>query len=333
MAIYYKSIMDIKNQYTVIIIGAGPAGVGTAVALWNRGIKSIALIERSDKIGGIPSLYKKKPGGVRTFIRWSRGGIPIFGEEYAKWLRKKIGKTGIQVWLQSQVLEINAKNKQIILVNPINGEVKLSADAIIMACGSREETPSERGWLAGGRPMRVFFTKQLLHLIDGNDLLPMRNPIIIGSDLIAYAAAAKLKSAGSREAIIIDNNPGPKCSWMERLYFRLWSKPHYRSAAFKAVEVVGSKKAIGIKLTQGDEVIPCDGIVICGELIPNSELALQGELKVDLPSRIPVVKNKYQLSKPGWFVAGNMLGGFHGAEWCYYNGWFVARSVKNFLSQ
>ena len=324
--------MNSTKHFRVVIIGAGPAGIGAAIALSSLGIKSIALVERSDKIGGIPSLYKKKTGGVRTFIRWSRGGIPVFGEEYANSLKRKLAKTDVKIWLQSQVLEIEANEKKIILVNPVKGIMSLTADAGIMACGSREKTPSERGWLTGSRPIRVFFTKQLLQLIDGNDLLPMHNPVIIGSDLIAYAAAAKLKSAGSMEAIIVDNGRGPKCSYVERLYFRQWTQPSFRSSAFKSVEVVGSKTASGIRLSKDSNLIPCDGIVVCGELIPNSELALQGLLKVELPSRKPVVGRNYQLSKPGWFAAGNILGGYHGAELCYFNGRRVARAVKNYFS-
>ncbi len=321
------------THFKVVIIGAGPAGIGAAIALSKRGIKSIALVERSDKIGGIPALYKVKKGGVRTFIRWSRGGIPVFGEEYARWLSLQLAKTEAQVWLQSQVIEIEAKEKKIILVNPDEGRMILTADAIIMACGAREETAAERGWLMGSRPMRVFFTKHLLQLIDGNGLLPMRNPVIIGSDLIAYAAAAKLKAAGSENAVMVDNRHSPQCSFFERIYFRRWSNPKFRGIAAKSVEVVGSGTASGIRLSKENEFVPCDGIVVCGELIPNSELALLGNLKVDLPTRKPIVAQGFQLSESGWFAAGNMLGGFHGAEWCYFNGQRVARAVNKFLSQ
>ena len=325
--------MNSTRHFRVVIIGAGPAGIGAAIALCKRGIKSVALVERNDKIGGIPSLYKKKKGGVRTFIRWSRGGFPFFGEEYAHWLGDQLSKTDVQVWLQSQVIEIKAKEKRITLVNPSEGQVTLTANAIIMACGSREETASERGWVTGARPMRVFFTKQLLQLIDGNGLLPMRNPVILGSDLIAYAAAAKLKVAGAADAIVVDNRRRPKCSYFERLYFRRWSQPSFRGVDVKSVEVVGSTTASGIRLSKEGELIPCDGVILCGELIPNSELALQGNLKVELPSRKPVVGRDSQLSESGWFAAGNMLGGFHGAEWCYFNGRRVARAVINYVSQ
>lgn len=325
--------MSSTAHFRVVIIGAGPAGIGAAIALSKHGIKSVALVERSDKIGGIPALYKKKKGGVRTFVRWSRGGIPVFGEDYARWLGLQLAKTETQVWLQSQVLEIGGKEKKIVLVNPDEGRMILTADAIVMACGAREETAAERGWVTGSRPMRVYFTKQLLQLIDGNGLSPMHHPVIIGSDLIAYAAAAKLKAAGSENAVIVDNRSAPQCSFFERLYFRRWSNPKFRGIAAKSIEIVGSGAASGIRLSNGNGFVPCDGIVVCGELIPNSELALLGNLGVDLPSRKPIVAQDFQLSESGWFAAGNMLGGFHGAEWCYYNGRRVARAVNKFLSQ
>jgi len=322
--------MNSTKHFNVIIIGAGPAGVGAAIALSKRGIKSITIIERSDKIGGIPSFYKKKKGGVRTFVRWSRGGFPVFGEDYAQWLEKQLIKTKVRIELQSQVLNIDAKKKILTLVSPEEGEVNYSADAIVMACGSREETPAERGWLAGSRPVRVLFTKQLLRLLDGNHLLPMNNPLIIGSDVIGYAAAAKLKAAGASDAIIVDNCSRPKCGFFERLYFRIWSNPDYQGLSAKSIEVTGNKTASGVNFNGKN--IPCDGIVICGELIPNSELALNGNIKVELHSRKPIVAKNYQLSEPGWFAAGNILGGFHGAEWCYFNGKRVARAAANYLS-
>jgi len=306
--------MNSTKHFDVLIIGAGPAGIGTAIALSRRGIKSVAIIERSDKVGGIPSFYKKKKGGVRTFVRWSRGGIPVFGEDYAQWLEKQLIKSTVRIELQSQVLNIDAKKK-----------------AIVMACGSREETPAERGWLAGSRPVRVLFTKQLLRLLDGNHLLPMNNPLIIGSDVIGYAAAAKLKAAGASDAVIVDNCSRPKCGFFERLYFRIWSNPNYQGLSVKSIEVTGNKTASGVKLN-GKNIL-CDGIVICGELIPNSELALNGNIQVELHSRKPVVAKDYQLSETGWFAAGNILGGFHGAEWCYFNGQRVARAVSKYISE
>jgi len=323
--------MKSTKHFSVVIIGAGPAGIGAAVKLFKSGIKSIVIIERNDKVGGIPSFYKRKKGGVRTFMRWSRGGYPVFGEDYADWLDKQITKTEVEVKLESQVLEINSKGKKLTFVNPKEGKVTLSADAIIMACGSREETPAERKWIAGARPAKVFFTKQILNLVDRNNLLPMRKPLIIGSDIIAYATAAKLKAAGASDPIIVDNRPSPKAPFYERLYFRFWGNQQYRGFNVKSLEITGTKSTTGVNLNGTH--IDCDGIVISGELIPNSELALVGNLKVSIPSRIPVINKDNHLSESGWFAAGNVLGGFHGAEWCYFNGRQVAKVVVKYISK
>jgi NADPH-dependent 2,4-dienoyl-CoA reductase/sulfur reductase-like enzyme len=322
--------MNSNKDYKAIIIGAGPAGIGAAMKLYKSGVKSILVVERNDKIGGIPSFYKKKKGGVRTFMRWSRGGYPVFGQDFAKWLENLISKTDIEVKLDSQVLEIDAKGKSVTFVNPKDGKVTVSADAIIMASGSREESIAERKWLAGARPSRVMYTKQLLNL-DKNDLLPIKKPLIIGSDTIAYAAAAKLKAAGASDTIIVDNKSTPTCPIHERLYFRFWTNPSFHGFNVDTMEIKGKESATGIEVN--GKHFDCDGIVISGELIPNSELALIGNLKVNIPSRIPVINKDNQLSESGWFAAGNVLGGFHGAEWCYFNGRRTANAVIKYISE
>lgn len=322
--------MEIRKKYKVIIIGAGPSGVGAAIALSERGIKPVLIIDREDKIGGIPKFYKRKKNGLKTFIRWTRGGFPVFGSDFATWLEKKLSETNTEIKLNSQVLEIDPKKKLVSCISPDDKKMTITSDAIIMACGAREKNQAERGWVAGSRPSKVFFTKHILYLIDIHELLPFKKPVILGSDLIAYAMAAKLKKAGTADSIIIDSTTHPKCSFFERLYFKLWGNPIYHSTHFMPLKIVGGKTVTGVEFN--GKVIPCDGVVICGELVPCSELALLGGLKIDVGSRKPVVSDECMLSEPGWFVAGNMLGGFHGAEWCFFNGKRVSKQVIKYLT-
>jgi len=320
--------MELVKHFSVIIIGAGPAGVGAAVALSKSGVNSVAVLERNNKIGGISSLYKKKKGGVRTFVRWSKGGIPVSGAEYADWLERILFKTAVQVKTESQVIDIDAIKKMVTYVNPAEGKVRITADAVIMACGSREKNQAERGWISGSRPARVLFTKQLLGLLNEQSILPFKHPVILGSDVLAYAVAAKLTHAGASEPIIIDQFSSPRCSFAERFFFRAWTNPFYRSTNLESVEIAGDQIVTGVRF--GGATIPCDGLMICGDLIPNTELVMQGKLKADAVTRIPFVNRDFGLSQPGWFAAGNILGGFHGAEWCYFNGFRTARQlVKN----
>ena len=53
---------------------------------------------------------------------------------------------------------------------------------------------------------------QLLQLIDGRSALPAKRPAIIGSDVIAYAAGAKLCAAGRRRRSFATDRPGQRPS-------------------------------------------------------------------------------------------------------------------------
>lgn len=324
-----SSSLNSPEHFKTAVIGGGPAGIGVAVGLAKRGIRPLVIIEQRKELGGIPALYKKKPGSIPTFVRWTRGRI-VFGEEYARMLCSKLSGLQMQTWTESHVFEIKPEKKELRLVNPTKGAISITADAIVMACGSREMTLAERGVLLGARPARLYFTKNLLDLIDGNDFLPITRPIIIGSDVLAYAAAAKLQAAGSSWPIIVDKSPRPKCNLFQRLYFHRSRKFEFHGST-QSVEVIGSQFPLEVKLSHGETIV-CDGIIVSGDLVPNSELALTSSLKVQLPSRKIVVSKNYQLSESGWFAAGNILGRAHGAEWCYLNGLRVARAVTNYLT-
>jgi glycerol-3-phosphate dehydrogenase len=317
-----------RPHYRVVIIGAGPAGIGTAVGLAKAGIAPVLLIDRAAETGGIPAKYEAKPGGVPTFIVWTRGRV-LFGKQFVDVLRRELNQTNTETWLECQVIAVNRSTKSLSVVGPQLGRAEIQSDAVVMACGARERTSSERGWIVGHRGTRQFFTMQLLQLLDGCQALPLERPAIIGSDLIAYSAAAKLRAAGSQEAIMLDKRSRPATRLWERLYFGRWSHPLWQSVS----DVLAIPAASPTGLYIGSDQTDCDGVVLSGELLPNSELAIAAGLAVTQPNRIPVRRGRHELSEPGWFVAGAELGGFHGAEWCYRNGRQAAHSVTRYLSR
>jgi NADPH-dependent 2,4-dienoyl-CoA reductase/sulfur reductase-like enzyme len=321
--------MSSHEKAKVLIIGAGPAGAGVAMELAGRGIGPIVLIDRRDTVGGVPSLYRTKPGGVPTFVLWRRGRV-LFGQQYAERLAAELRGTEVDLRLENQVTEVVPREKRITVVGPSSGQIHVSAQAVVLACGARERSLAERGWTTGSRPGGVLFTKNLLDLLDRNEAWSAGRPVILGSDVIAYAAAAKLAKAGTPKVAIVDQRGSAECSLPSRIYFSRWGRPRYHGAA-GPVAVSGERSIEALRLLDGTE-LPCDRLVVCGDLAPNSELALMAGLRVQLPSRRPVADSKYRLSEPGWFVAGNILGGERGAEWCYHNGRRVAASVAAYLA-
>jgi NADPH-dependent 2,4-dienoyl-CoA reductase/sulfur reductase-like enzyme len=311
-------------HYRAIVIGAGPAGVGAATGLARRGIAPVLVVDRADQVGGVPAKYEAKPGGVPTFAVWSRGRV-MFGQEYAAKLAQQLDRAGAQVYLEAQVTDADPDSGAMTIVSP-RGCWTIRADAVVFACGARELTRSERGWIVGVRPARQFYTLQLLELLDQCHALPMRRPAIFGSDLIAYSAAAKLRAAGTSEAAIFDRAASPAAAWIQRRYFQRWTTP-----AWRAVDgsLTISKSGEG-ELMLDDDGQRFDGVVFSGELTPNNELLVAAG--VEPATRSAAVSRRWrQLSAPQWFVVGAAVGGLHGAEWCYWDGRRASAAVADYI--
>jgi len=319
--------MNEAQHFKVAIIGGGPAGIGVAVGLAKRRVGPVVLVERRAILGGTPMGYRKKSGGVPTFVEWTRGRV-VFGEELAGRMIQRLANTNTEIRLSTQATKIDPAEKRLTLLGP-KGVCDVTADAVVLAAGAREQTLAEKGWLVGARTSRIGFTRHLTGWLDDHRILPARKPLVIGSNLIAYSAAAKLREGGSNEPVIIDQRRSPSVGLLERLFFHRWTRPDW-SGGVTAAEIKGDRSFVGIQSSEGQEW-PGDGLIICGELVPNTELALLGGLSVELPSRQLQLARGQALSQPGWFAAGNMLGGFHGAQWCYFNGRRVARAVSKFL--
>jgi glycine/D-amino acid oxidase-like deaminating enzyme len=318
-----------KRHYDVAVIGAGPAGIGTAIGLAERGIDSVLLIDRAPDIGGVPAWYERKPNGVPTFLVWKRGRI-LFGKQFVDLLRRRLARTNTELCLESQVIAVSKATKSMTLVSPGQGKLELRAGAIVFACGAREKTLAERGWVIGARPARQFFTLQLLQLLDGCGAIPMERAVVLGSDLIAFSASAKLCAAGIDELSMIDARARPAARVWERLYFRRWCRLDSYDAVTQ-VSVAGLLRATALEFHQHRR--ECDGIVVSGDLVPNSELIEAAGFPVSRHDRRPLIGDDHVLPEPGWFVAGAEKGGLHGAYWCYRDGLRTAGQVAKYLQR
>lgn len=321
--------MNETKRARVAIVGGGPAGIGVALGLAACGVNGVLLVDRAAELGGIPAKYPAKPGGVRTFVAYGRGRV-LFGRDFLLPLIKRLLLTSTDVWRETQVIAVDRERKTLTVVSPAAGRREIAADAIVFATGAREQTAAERGWIAGNRPARVLFTTQVVEMLDRHGALPARRAAILGSDLIAYSAAAKLRGAGAESVMLVDRTARPQTPAAARLYFRFWGDTGF-SGEIDGVTVEGTNAVRGLS-SGGREIASHDAIVLAGALVPNSELLVESGLAVTPPHGVPVVRHGGALSTPGFFVAGNVLGGFHGADWCHRNGQRIARSVTRWLA-
>lgn len=314
----------------VVIVGAGPAGIGAAIGLAKRRLSSILLLDRWNKAGGIPAKYPAEPGGVKTYVSYTRGRV-MFGQQFADHLLVRLAQTDVELRLECTVLAMDAERRQLTVLDPQRGKYLVSADAIVLATGAREETSIERGWIAGSRDTNVMQTMQLLELLGRGKQLAWEQPVVAGSDLIAHAAAAKLKAGGAQAVQMFDTSARPQTPLPAQWYFRRWVRPVWQQHdTIVLTSTKGGLCSRQIRFPDGGQV-PCDALVVSGQLIPNAELLVEAGLATKPPSHIPLTGARGRLSSPGCFAVGNLLGGFHSGQWCYYNGLRVAKAVGSYF--
>ena len=172
------------QHFKVVVVGAGPAGVGTVCGLRQAGLNGneILVVERAAHVGGIPFKYGDGDGqgGGRTFVEWTRGRV-VTGGDYAARLQAELAATGAHVWTETHVKQllltssslgrdnrgsasaaaeaeavgVSPKKGLVLISAQLHGEGYVTADAVVLACGARETGVTERGDIAGARTSRM----------------------------------------------------------------------------------------------------------------------------------------------------------------------------------
>ncbi len=321
-----------EEHVCVAIIGAGPAGIGAAIGLAKRGVGPVIIFERCEEAGGIPAKYPAESGGVPTYMTYTRGRV-VFGQQFVAELLAMLGNCDVDLRLESTVTELDAAELRLTVVDPTRGKHVIRAKTIVMTTGAREQTFAERGWLSGERGGRIFQTLQLLELFEHYTKLDIGRPAVVGSDLIAYAVAAKLSVAGNSEVIVIDDSNRPRAWLPARLFFRRWVQPNWHHA--KGLTFMkNSSGGYEIKMMNSNcNSIHADTLFVSGNLMPNTELIVSAGIAVKPLTNTPAVSSGSQLSVPGCFIAGNVSGGSYGGQRCYFNGLGLAKAVVRFLKR
>src|SRR5262249_38025957 len=149
----------------------------------------------------------------------------------------RLARSGVEVLVETQVVGVDVDRRALTAVDPARGHFEIAARAIVFTTGAREQSAAERGWIAGARGGRVLFTLQLIDLLQRRVASPGARALVLGSDLIGYAAAAKLADAGAQVALA-DAAAAPRSSLPARLFFRRWTSASYL-AVRDGVEIRG----------------------------------------------------------------------------------------------
>jgi len=297
-----------KRNVDIAVIGAGAAGLAAAIKAKEKGIENIVILERSEELGGILPQCIHTGFGLRYFKE------NLTGPEYISRFIKKAQDLQIEYKLDTMVLEITPE-KEITVVNSVDGLLTLRAKAIILAMGCRERTRGMLG-IAGTRPAGILTAGTAQRLMDIEGYMPGAKVVVLGSGDVGLIMARRFAMEGAKVEAVVEILPYP--SGLDRnvvqcledfnipLLLQHTVTSIHGSDRIEAV-TVAKVDASGKPVQNTERIIECETLILSVGLIPENELSQTADIALDSATGGPIVNEYMETSVQGIFACGNVV--------------------------
>ena len=294
-------------MYDLIVVGGGPAGLAAACAAWDGGLRRILIVERDRELGGILNQCIHNGFGLHYFKE------ELTGPEYAGRFVKLLGETGVEVRLDTMVLEVTPE-RRVHMVGKAAGYRVEEARSVILAMGCRERT---RGAIAipGTRPAGVYTAGAAQRYVNMEGRMPGRRVVILGSGDIGLIMARRMTLEGALVLACVELMPysgGLNRNIVQCLHD--YGIPLYLSHT--VTEIRGRDRVEQVAVARVDKgrnpipgtemVFDCDTLLLSVGLVPENELTRQAGIEIDPRTGGAVVCENMETSLRGVFACGNV---------------------------
>ena len=319
------NVHNLAAAYDVVIIGSGPAGLATAIALKKQGIHNLIVLERAEEAGGNPRHCGHSPFGMREFKR------VYLGPAYAHKMVTTAQAHQVEIALNTTVTALGAGG--LLTLSTPQGKQQLQAKRVVIASGTRE-TPRAPRFVSGQRPQGIVTTGALQSMVYLSRKKPFKYPVIVGTELVSFSAIATCRHAGIKPLAMLEKNTRITAYAPLSLYPRLLGIDVLLDSQIESIEGKQQVTGVNIKDAHGNQTsIACDGVIFSGQFTPEASLARMGHLAIDPRTQGPMIDQYGRCSDPVYFVAGNGLRPVETGGWCWREGEQLASYVAQSLAQ
>ncbi len=300
-----------RDEYELIVIGGGPAGLGAAFTARERGLERILIVERDVELGGILNQCIHNGFGLHYF------GEELTGPEYAARLIDRLEGKAIDVLCDAMVLEIipGEEGHVLRLMSAETGYRVVKSQAIVLAMGCRERT---RGaiQIPGTRAAGIFTAGAAQRYVNIEGFMVGRRVIILGSGDIGLIMARRMVLEGAKVLACVELMPYP--GGLARNIVQClqdFDIPLYLSHTITNIEGKNRVEKVTVQAVN-DRFEPIDGtektfdvdtVLLSVGLIPENELSRAAGVEMDTKTSGPIVFENGETSIPGIFACGNVL--------------------------
>ena len=292
----------------LVIIGGGPAGMSAAISAYESGIRDILILERDDNLGGILQQCIHNGFGLHKFKE------ELTGPEYAWKYEKRVRELGIEVKLNTMVIDIS-NDKVITATNSKEGIFTIQAKAVVLAMGCRERSKGALN-ISGTRPAGIYSAGTAQKFVNMKGYIPGKEVVILGSGDIGLIMARRMTLEGAKVHAVCELMPysGGLARNIEQCLndFNIPLK-----LSHTIVQIHGKERVEGVTIAKVDErrrpipgtfeFIRCDTILFSVGLIPENELSKSAEVELSSITNGATVDQDRQTSVEGIFACGNVL--------------------------